>query len=413
MIREIRHLLRPIRRRTDYILYNHRLDSIKQEIRKKEKIKVVFFVINVGMWKSDLLFQKLLSDDRFAPFIAYFPLPNEDRECQKQNQDKLENYFIDKGFPFIKTFHYQKNEWFDMQSFHPEIMFYAQPYGGGYKELRIDSFWKYALFYYFSYSLDVVNGNQITGSFLPNICFLFAPTEYHKKDWSQTLLTRGKNVVVTGYPTLDYFRTAEKSDTKWKNFSFKRIIWAPHHSINPEDTFHFSTFLKLAYDMIDLAKAYKNQIDFAFKPHPSLKGKLYNHPQWGREKTDSYYNLWAKMDNTILADGEYVELFINSDAMIHDCGSFMAEYLATYNPVMYLERNNYEMPLNDFGWQCFEQHYHGESIDDIKNFIDDVVLGGNDPLFNKRESFVRNYLLPPNGYSVAENMYNEMLKLFE
>ena len=40
---------------------------------------------------------------------------------------------------------------------------------------------------------------------------------------------------------------------------------------------------------------------------------------------------------------EYVELFKSSDALIHDCGSFMAEYLVTNKPVLFLEKNNYKI----------------------------------------------------------------------
>ena len=51
----------------DYYIYQHRLPKLKEKIFAKEKIKVVFFPINIGMWKNDYLFQQILKHTRFEP----------------------------------------------------------------------------------------------------------------------------------------------------------------------------------------------------------------------------------------------------------------------------------------------------------------------------------------------------------
>ena len=47
---------------------------------------------------------------------------------------------------------------------------------------------------------------------------------------------------------------------------------------------------------------------------------------------------------------------------------------------------------------------------DIRRFIDDVVLAGNDPMQPQSEQFFRDYLLPPNGKSVAQNVVDDIVE---
>ena len=68
--------------------------------------------------------------------------------------------------------------------------------------------------------------------------------------------------------------------------------------------------------------------------------------------------------------------------------------------------DHFEQQLTDkgeFGKQAMRQHYIGKCEEDIINFIENVVLKGDDPMKQGREDFYNQYLLPPNGKSVAEN----------
>jgi hypothetical protein len=56
-------------------------------------------------------------------------------------------------------------------------------------------------------------------------------------------------------------------------------------------------------------------------------------PNWGSEKTTAYYDKWDNLDNGQFKSGDYVDL-LTSDALIHDCGSFMAEYLVVGKPAL-------------------------------------------------------------------------------
>jgi hypothetical protein len=164
--------------------------------------------------------------------------------------------------------------------------------------------------------------------------------------------------------------------------------------------------------MLDIAQKYKEKLQFVFKPHPRLFSELCKYPGWGEERAKEYYRKWAEMENTQIETGEFVDLFMTSDAMIHDCGSFAVEYHYSGNPVMYIAENFDEQVAekNDFGKIAMNLHYVGKCKQEIIDFIENVVLAGDDPLKPQREQFRKDYLIPPHGKTIAENIMDVLQK---
>jgi CDP-glycerol glycerophosphotransferase (TagB/SpsB family) len=160
--------------------------------------------------------------------------------------------------------------------------------------------------------------------------------------------------------------------------------------------------------MLQLAEKYQEEVQFAFKPHPVLKFKLIN--LWGLEKTEEYYKRWENLSNGQIEQGDYIDLFKTSDAMIHDCGSFTAEYLYTQKPVLFQIRDEkVKDEFNSFGQLCFEKHYHAYTIEETETFIREIVINGNDPKAEEREQFYKQYLYPKDGVMPSDKIYT-MLK---
>ena len=42
--------------------------------------------------------------------------------------------------------------------------------------------------------------------------------------------------------------------------------------------------------MVNLLEKSYEELEICFKPHPGLKEKLYQHANWGKDKTEQYYN---------------------------------------------------------------------------------------------------------------------------
>ena len=237
----------------------------------------------------------------------------------------------------------------------------------------------------------------------------FVETDIHKQLAAQYARNKGENVVVTGYPGTEVFLRSDYTPKNvWKEqpVSKKKVIWAPHHTI--DSNLELSTFLLNCDKMVTLAEKYKDSIQFAFKPHQLLKFKLQQ--LWGMEKTEAYYKKWDSMENAQLVNDGYVDLFLTSDAMIHDSGSFTTEYLFTQKPVMYLCRNT-EMKdkFNEFGIHSFDCHYQGRTALDVERFLQEVVLEGNDPMKPDRDRFFEDYLKPKDGLLPSQ----KILKILE
>ena len=397
--------------RIDYFYYKRRIPGLTQKIFSQEKIKVVFFPINIGMWKNDYLFELFMKHPRFEPYIISFFVPIDSKDYQRRNQQEMKSFFQSKGYPYIDMYNFETNEWFDIKSINPDLVFYTQAVDVAYPQYNIKSLWKDSLFYYIPYCLIIANEKAGFNTLLFNIAKkVFAPSEFIKEYWSSFFLNKAQNVYVTGYPSFDYLThpTSLKSQSNYRKPRKKTIIWAPHHSISDNDVFSHSIFMDIADKMLDLVNKYKNDIHFVFKPHPRLKPKLEQHNDWGVERTSQYYRFWEDMPNTSLQDGEYFDLFLNSDAMIHDCITFIAEYLLTSKPALFVCKPDANLDLNEYGQGCFNQHYISHTIESIDEFISNVVISQNDINKVSRECFVNDYLLPKNGNLVAENIFNEI-----
>ena len=103
-----------------------------------------------------------------------------------------------------------------------------------------------------------------------------------------------------------------------------------------------------------------------------------------KNETDEYYDNWERLSKAKLCnDANYFDIFKTSDALITDCGSFLAEYLPTKKPVLLL-LNKDSVGYNEIGNKFIKNYYKAKSFEDIVNFIVRVVIGGDDYLKDKR-----------------------------
>jgi hypothetical protein len=246
---------------------------------------------------------------------------------------------------------------------------------------------------------------------------LYYSSELHLQEARRVATNHGRNVRVSGYANADeYLRTDHVSP--WKVIGDgrqrKRLIWAPHFSIIPANSAFppRGNFLWMAELMLTLAREYSDRLQIAFKPHPALLTQLYEHKEWGRERADAYYAQWRSMDNTQIETGQFIDLFMTSDAMIHDSGSFVVDYLYFNHPVMFVTRDieRAKSYVNEPGKRAYDAHYVGKTLDDVQNFVDQVVLGGNDTKQTDRQQFYSSFLEEADGLTVAQHIYDDMVR---
>ena len=376
-------------------------------LRHKKSINVVFFAMTLSQWRYQRLYEELSKIPKFKVFIVIQPVEWYSSSQKEREIRALAAFFESRNIPFTLGTDKDGNVLDLKRKFSPDILFYPQPYHGYYPEkLSYGHFWNKLLCYY-PYAFWMGKDDWSYNLRFHNIAWkLFYPTHLHMADAKKYSDRKGENMVITGYPTSDDFMCCERNDV-WKpqKHAKCRIIWAPHFTIVSSGFTKQSTFLRISETMLELAKKYSDSIQFVFKPHPRLYAELCSYPGWGEDKASRYYEQWAAMENTQIETGEFIDLFMTSDAMIHDCGSFAVEYHYSENPVMYVASDFEEQveDKNDFGKIAMNLHYVGKDERDIIDFIENVVLNGNDPMKPDRQQFKKDYLLPPNGKTVAEN----------
>ena len=386
-------------------------------IRKKSKVKVAFFVIHDSIWKCDEIYWLMSKHIDFEPIIVICPfMPQRKQPFMKAEMELAYKHFLSKGYNVVKTYDETSNEWLDVKKvIQPDVVFFTYPHKLTKSEYYIDSYLD-KLTCYIPYGLMTANiqEKQYNQRFHNLIWRCYYETEIHKTMARKYALNKARNVIVTGYPMCDIFlnKTYIPVD-KWKiqNKAIKRIIWAPHHTIENDDKeLAYSNFLTHFQFILDIAERYKTQLQIAFKPHPVLKSKLYSHDDWGKNRTDAYYNEWQSRHNCQLEERDYEDLFLTSDAMLLDSVSFISEYLYTGKPSLFLVRDEtIENKFNEYGKLSFNFVYKANNFNDILNFIDNTVLNKKDPLLIPRINFVNQYLIPPNNQTAGLTIFNSLI----
>lgn len=394
--------------------YRHKKALEKLRIKSKNhKVRVTFFAIHSSVWKYDGVYKLLEQDERFEPIVMVCPVIDHGVDNMKYEMDKTYDLMISKGYNVIKTYTGKNNNFLDVKKeINPDIVFFTNPHGLTRSEYYIKNF-KDTLTCYVQYSFHITHLNiaQYDQLFHNLIWRAFYETKIHEKIAMSYARNRGENVIVSGYPGIDdFFYNLRSNDNVWKNPNdkLKRIIWAPHHTIDFRENLGLSNFLRYHQFMLDLCEKYEDCIQIAFKPHPLLKVKLYEHVKWGKKLTDLYFKKWDSLNNGQLETDDYVGLFNSSDAMILDSASFMTEYLCCGKPSLFtIADRTVEDRFNEFGKMVFEQLYHAYNETQIIAFIDNVVLAENDIFKEKRDKFYSEFLLPPNK-SASQNIYEEI-----
>ena len=371
--------------------------------RRKDKIRILFVLQYLAEWKTELLYLEMKKHPRIEPIIGIIPCLEMSGE-----ENKLKEYCKDKGYDYLSL----DPEKTLVSQVQPDFIIHQKPYVHLIyeKHLIINNISVPCIMlpYGIHTTLEAYGINSYLSlrswrHFYENQSTLDAHKKVHR--------LRGINFRVTGLPFLDtLIQPSDQFPDPWQDKKGrKRIIYAPHHTVPPlfKKGYNFSTFIENGEFMLEMRRKYENQVYFVFKPHPLLYNKLVR--IWGKEKTDAYYASWRNAPNSHIEEGQYLDLFKHSDAMIHDCGAFMVEYLFTGNPVMYLINEKYSNEnLSPYVKRAFELHKKGRTHADIEQFIQNII-DGVDEKREERSKFYVEELLPPYGKTASQNIINAIL----
>ena len=216
----------------------------------------------------------------------------------------------------------------------------------------------------------------------------------------------------SGYPRMDiFFDKSAKFHFDWKiaHPDAKKIIYAPHWSINAVT--RYATFQWNYQFMYEFAKAHP-EISWVVKPHQALFFSVVDNKIFpSTEAFEEYLQKWNELPNAQVYTGAYYQdIFATSDGMIHDSGSFIAEYQYVDKPMIYLTREG--TVYNDLGNEILNVSYlvDGKDFDGIAALMQRVFIKGNDYRAAERKKVFDKYLNYPkyNGMLASEFIYKSI-----
>lgn len=375
-----------------------------------KKIKVAFLLVFKTSFPMRAVFEKMQDDPDFDPYIIV--APNVSRSHHFRMSLFNDAYgCLSKDYPgrVIAGYDEKTDSYLDLKDDYPIIVF-CNPYKHLVNKLHdIDYFLdKDVLGIYANYGYAAVNfwKEVISTEFYNKAWKVCVENEMNYQYLRKEEPIHGRNGVVVGYAKMDHLSLIEKTQKPRK-----RILICPHHTVWGWKILNISNFLKYSELFVRLPELFPD-IDFIFRPHPLLFPNLKEYRIWSEDQIEEYMSRLLDHPNMSYSTTEdYSDEFVQSDAMIHDCASFTAEYLFTDNPCCYMIKSEEETygTMLPFGKECLSNYYHASDEKDIIDFIQNVVVEGNDPMKEKRSEFV-NGKLRVNYPHVAETFIEYLKK---
>jgi len=388
-----------------------------QRIRAKKKIKIGFAMVEAAHWCGKDLYDLFANDDRFETTVFLcldFNKPANDviKADFKRGVEQLKSHGIN-----VVPITNKKAE-VPVQ----DVLIYLSPYLGRFPVcFNLNNVTAKTLATHIPYAFDTsyhikrfYSGELFL--ILWKVFFSSAVTFDIYKEKCIIGMPRG---LYSGYPRMDiFFKPDTKFHFDWKMTrpDAKKIIWAPHHSIKGDTSIRYATFQWNWKVMYEIAKA-NPSISWIFKPHPWL---LYTAV---REKVfpsaavfQKYLQMWDELPNAMVyTGGYYQDIFATSDGLIHDCGSFSAEYQYMDKPMIYLTRP--EQNHNKLGDEILSASYlvDGKDFNGIAALVQRIFIEGKDDKAAERKKVFDKYLNYPkaNGMLASNFIYKSIADEFK
>ena len=388
--------------------YRRDLSSLRKKVRQGEAINVLFLTNEPQKWSYNSIYKEFEGSPYFNPVIIVVPRYRVHVGTDHTRMSLQEQFDFYKKRKYHVEYGYVDGKYLDLRTFNPDIVFYLQlaeiP---GIDDPYIVS--KFALTAYCPYSYQFSDYRKhYLDHFHKQLFVNYMEHELTLKRFDSYKKGNSKNCVVTGYPKLDVFFDEPKDDAGkyWREPGKFKIIYAPHHAYEDENTFRWGTFKENYMFILDLARQYSKETTWVFKPHPMLYSKIVRTGFMTEEGVNSYYDEWAKI-GTLYDSGDYFDIFRSSDLMITDCGSFLAEYLPTHKPLIRLI-NKEGIALNELGERFADCFYNSHSNEELEHLFTEIAIRRNDYIQKERSKKVDALIDPTE--TAAHKILNDLLR---
>ena len=382
------------------------IKKLKEKIKNNEKINVAFYIYDETKWKSQSIYDLMENDKRFIPyiFVSKNCSPENNMNFQtKDNIKKVYDFFKNKKMRVFYAYEVEKDDYIPLNEMpiKPDIVFYSHPWYI-YETQGPVMVSKYAITSYIPYFLATsVSPIEYYTRFHQYVENHYVLNDLIKNYYAKNMENKGINLKSTGHPMLDYFYLNKDKHFENKNYT----IYAPHWSVDKNNNLHWGTFLDLGYKILNYAKSHP-ELNWVYKPHPCLENYLIKNNYFSKDEINSYRKEWQNIGQ-IMETGDYLDLFMQSKALITDCGSFETEYFLTKKPLIHLKSNIDPTPFNPSVEKIVKSYYEAKNFDELEQILNEILIKNNDYKMLERKK-VYEELGYENNYA-AKNIIEDIL----
>lgn len=410
---ELEYLLEQVDTMRHYVFENvtrRNYDDVRLRLcaeYKKRKIRVLFLVNEISKWKVQSLYDLIKESEDFEPIIA-LNIADRQWDCSlSQRAEIIKNnyeFFKSKGMDAQIVYDAVDDVSKDLAELNPDIVFYQQPYWLA-KEHRPELVSEYALTCYIPYYVPNYSQFHLYCKYFHEILFRYYQPN---KEWESVLngimKHKAGKIMGLGHTALDVFNSNENKEHNSKE---NYVIYAPHWSIKHKgnvNSENYSTFLHNGVAILNYAKAHP-EINWVFKPHPTLKNVLLKSGAMSKRQVENYYNQWSKIGK-YSCDSDYADIFLNSKALITDCGSFLVEYFCCNKPLIHLIPNDGLPDSIESMQDILGTFYKVHNLDEMYKVFDEVLVKNKDVMAPERAKVLKEQSWVTT--NAAENILNDL-----
>ena len=305
-------------------------------IKSNESVSVCFVTVEPQTWNSlKPVYDAMKKDDRFNPVIITVP--------NKDGVKEMKHFLEEANYEMIDAF--ENENVLDIRTFSPDIIFIQTPYDWMYPiQYRMRNLVRIARIFYIPYGYGLSKEEHFkigySKHFLANISCIFASNmfeyEFCKKKVSDSIFTKNIKVYDVGYPRFDICKNVIEIQRNDRLKLKKKLTftWLPRWSFDKNQS-NKSSFLKYYNVIVDYFKAHSN-LRLIVRPHPMMFENIIKNGLLSDEKINKIKEELKYSENMELDEKkDYYETFLETDVLISDFSSLLAEFYFMEKPVLY------------------------------------------------------------------------------
>lgn len=371
--------------------------KVLKKLKNKQVLKVVFYVYDACKWKCQTIYDEMIKNPRFEPIIIVTKnaAKNLDNPSYQTKEDILATFefFKNKGMNVELGYNFEKNKHIPFKKFNPDIIIYQHPWYIETSQGPVVCS-KFALTAYVPYDIATTTLDiEYNLRFYQYVQNYYLINDKLKEFYTPLMDNKGINLKSTGSPSLDLIKNIDSQE--------QYVIYAPHWTIDHENTIAYSTFKQTGKFILEFAQQHP-EFNWVFKPHPMLRKALLDNNFMTSQEINEYYSAWEALGKACY-DGDYFEIFNKSRLMITDCCTFLMEYFATGKPLIRLVSDK-APEYNVNSKEVIKNYYNIEDNAELAKVLNQLLIENNDPMFEERSKASIEFR-----QNATENIINDLL----